>query len=175
MSSDFPLHSAPVGGDTSAPIDENEEEPEYTDPPVREPVYTPESDAYPFASLPEIKDVAVFAEILDFEAGELSLTNDETTENDSGCTCELGIHTQVPSDTLLAATPAVAHVSYHTAFVHPPRQFKRQLPKFKRFARDGEIAPILTGGYNSRANPVERWHATLHPAMTMLSSKFGAD
>ena len=38
-----------------------------------------------------------------------------------------------------------------------------------------EVAPILTGGYNSRANPVERWHATLHPAMTTLSSKFGAD
>ena len=29
-----------------------------------------------------------------------------------------------------------------------------------------EVAPIFTGGYNSRANPVERWHATLHPAMT---------
>ena len=38
-----------------------------------------------------------------------------------------------------------------------------------------EIKPILTGGYNSQANPVERWHATLHPAMTTLSSKFGAD
>ena len=37
------------------------------------------------------------------------------------------------------------------------------------------IAPILTGGYRSQANPVERWHRTLHPAMTSLSNKFGAD
>ena len=37
------------------------------------------------------------------------------------------------------------------------------------------IAPILTGGYRSQANPVERWHRTLHPAMTSLSTKFGAD
>ena len=37
------------------------------------------------------------------------------------------------------------------------------------------ISPILTGGYRSQANPVERWHRTLHPAMTSLSAKFGAD
>ena len=74
----FPQQSAPIGSDASAPMDENEEEPEYTDPPVHEPVYTPESDAYPFASLPEIKDIAVFAAILDFEAGDSSSQRAET-------------------------------------------------------------------------------------------------
>jgi len=37
------------------------------------------------------------------------------------------------------------------------------------------IEQITTGGYNSQANPVERLHRTIHPAMTMLMKQFGKD
>ena len=34
---------------------------------------------------------------------------------------------------------------------------------------------MSTGGYQSQANPVERWHRYVNSAMTMLSEEFGQD